>query len=104
MKITFCISSTSVLAVSILSIVNAVKVESEFRPVVLWHGLGDTYDSVGMQRASKIIEDVYPEIIVHSVYLDEDPSEDQKKSFVGNVNDEVSIPTKAVKKVKWLIV
>lgn len=60
-----------------------------YRPVVLWHGLGDSYDSAGMNRVADIIKDEYPGIFVHSVYLDESDSVDQRKSFFGNINDEL---------------
>lgn len=56
-----------------------------YRPVVIWHGLGDTYSSSGIQHVKQLIEDSYPGIFVHSVFLDEDPSEDQKQSFFGNM-------------------
>lgn len=65
-----------------------------YRPVVIWHGLGDSYDSPGMVRVEEIIQDMYPGIYTHNVYLDESGSTDQRKSFFGNINDELEFVCK----------
>ncbi|KAK9455133.1 Alpha/Beta hydrolase protein [Dipodascopsis uninucleata] len=59
------------------------------RPVVMWHGLGDEYNSDGMMRMASLIEDLYPDIFIHSVYLDEDPKKDSQASFFGNLNEQI---------------
>lgn len=72
-------------------------------PLVLWHGLGalprptnicfgssdtapcligDTYISAGMTEFIQLIKGIHPGIFVHSVYLNQDPQEDQKAGWV----------------------
>jgi palmitoyl-protein thioesterase len=58
-------------------------------PVVLWHGLGDTYDSEGMQNIASLINETYPGTFIHSIYLDEDPSKDRNAAVFGRVVEQV---------------
>ena len=57
-------------------------VEPPRRPLVIWHGLGDSYASPGMLEFMQLIKDMHPGIFVHSVYVDEDLEADQKAGFV----------------------
>jgi palmitoyl-protein thioesterase len=59
-------------------------------PIVLWHGLGDTYDSNGMSWVADIINETYPGTFIHSVYLNEDSIKDRNAGFLGHVADQVS--------------
>ncbi|SPQ25393.1 17347551-0a19-473c-95bb-0e093a496657 [Thermothielavioides terrestris] len=59
-------------------------------PLVIWHGLGDTFNSEGMARVVSIAEDVHPGIFVYPIRMDDDPSRDRFDSFVGNVTDHVA--------------
>jgi palmitoyl-protein thioesterase len=70
-------------------LVAAAHANSQYLPIVLWHGLGDEYDSVPMQRVIDTIQDTLPGIFIHSVRLDEDGGNDQRKSFFGNATEEV---------------
>lgn len=56
---------------------------------VLWHGLGDRYDSEGLQKSADIIKSVIPDAFVHSVYLDVDPSKDERQSVLGLADNQV---------------
>lgn len=56
---------------------------------VLWHGLGDRYDSDGLQKSADIIKSVIPDAFVHSVYLNEDGSKDERQSVLGLANSQV---------------
>jgi len=58
-------------------------------PVVLWHGLGDTYDSKGMARVAGYINNTYPGTFIHSIYLNENPGEDRNAGFIGHLSDQV---------------
>lgn len=68
------------------------KSQKPIRPnaFVLWHGLGDKYDSDGIQESAEIIKSVVPGAFVHSIYLDKDPSKDERLSMVGRANDQVA--------------
>ncbi|KAK9239404.1 Alpha/Beta hydrolase protein [Lipomyces kononenkoae] len=68
----------------------AIPVLAGPRPVVLWHGLGDAYDSDGMQRIAALIHEMHPGIFVHSVYLNSESSEDSKQSLMGRVDDQIA--------------
>ncbi|KAK6454564.1 Alpha/Beta hydrolase protein [Scheffersomyces xylosifermentans] len=72
------------------------------RAVVLWHGLGDNYNSSGMNRVTEIFENLHPGIFVHSVRLDESPSADQQKSLFGNANNELDIACKQLQNITEL--
>ena len=52
------------------------------RPMVLWHGLGDSHSSPGMLEFISKVKEIHPGIFVHSVYIEEDLSEDQKAGAV----------------------
>lgn len=78
------------------------------RPLVIWHGLGDSYASPGILQFIQLIQDVHPGIFVHSVHIVEDNDADRKAGWVsyclrsaeyhthnaleqfGNVNEQVA--------------
>ncbi len=53
--------------------------------------MGDFYSSEGIARHTKIIQDIFPGIFVHSIYINEDESNDQRSSIFGNINDQIEI-------------
>ncbi|KAI0331191.1 alpha/beta-hydrolase [Cubamyces sp. BRFM 1775] len=59
------------------------------RPLVIWHGLGDSYASPGMLEFMNLIKGMHPGIFIHSVYLNENIEEDERAGFFGNVNEQV---------------
>ncbi|KAJ7078884.1 palmitoyl-protein thioesterase [Mycena belliarum] len=61
------------------------------RPLVLWHGLGDSATSKGMLQFADEIKSVHPGIFVHSIYIDEDLDQDRRAGFYGNVNEQVQL-------------
>lgn len=58
-------------------------------PLVIWHGMGDNYDSEGMQRTANIVQKAKPGTIVYSIRLDNDSSNDAQASLVGQVSNQV---------------
>ncbi|KAF9929370.1 hypothetical protein FBU30_001636 [Linnemannia zychae] len=56
------------------------------KPVVFYHGMGDSAHSEGMQEVFASITTLAPEIFVHSIFLAESEAEDQRAGFFGNVN------------------
>lgn len=52
------------------------------RPMVLWHGLGDSHSSPGMLEFISKVKEVHPGIFIHSIYIEEDLSEDQRAGTV----------------------
>ncbi|KAK9313547.1 Alpha/Beta hydrolase protein [Lipomyces starkeyi] len=69
----------------------AMPILASPRPVVIWHGLGDSYDSDGMQRVAALIHEMHPGIFVHSVYLNRESSQDSKESLLGKLDDQLAL-------------
>lgn len=59
--------------------------------IVLWHGLGDNYNSLGMLRMKEIIQQLMPNTYVHSVYIDPNPTIDERRSLMGDANEEIDL-------------
>ncbi|WLF78179.1 hypothetical protein PVL30_001908 [Lodderomyces elongisporus] len=60
-----------------------------YRPIILWHGLGDNYNSTGIHNVYDIVDRLYPGIFLHSIYINEDPNKDEQNSFFGDANNQV---------------
>lgn len=58
-------------------------------PLIIWHGLGDSYGNEGIQEVAALADAVNPGTLVHVVKQGSDPSGDQRATFFGNVNDQV---------------
>ena len=52
------------------------------RPLVVWHGLGDSYSSPGMVQFESEVKKMHPGIFVHSIYIDQDANADKRAGFV----------------------
>ena len=72
--------------------------EAPRRPLVIWHGMGDSYASPGMLEFMNLIKEVHPGIFIHSVYLKEDLEEDRKAAFVSlsGLRSELSSPVSRI--------
>jgi palmitoyl-protein thioesterase len=59
-------------------------------PLIIWHGLGDSYKGEGMQEIGKLADEVHPGTwVVHARVADDD-SADRSASFWGNVTEQVA--------------
>ncbi|TKY88294.1 hypothetical protein EX895_002646 [Sporisorium graminicola] len=59
-------------------------------PLVIWHGLGDSAHSEGIESFMSQLKEAFPGLYVHSVTQDESSdSEDRKQGFFGHVNEQV---------------
>ncbi|KAF8972912.1 palmitoyl-protein thioesterase [Flammula alnicola] len=63
--------------------------QSAPRPLVLWHGLGDSHSSPGMLQFASRIKEMHPGIFVHSIYIEEDLGKDRQAGFYGNANEQI---------------
>jgi palmitoyl-protein thioesterase len=62
-----------------------------YRPVVLWHGMGDTCcNPLSLGRIRKLIENELPGIYVYSIEVGNSEYEDKINGFLMNVNDQLS--------------
>ncbi|KAK4099269.1 alpha/beta-hydrolase [Parathielavia hyrcaniae] len=59
-------------------------------PLVIWHGLGDTYNADGMRSVAELAEAINPGTLVYAIRMDENAARDRYASFVGNVTDQVA--------------
>ena len=59
-------------------------------PLVIWHGLGDSAHSEGIESFMSQLEEAFPGLYIHSVSQDEsNDSEDRRQGFFGHVNEQV---------------
>lgn len=57
-------------------------------PIVLWHGLGDSYDSKDIVGISRVLSESL-NTFVYSIYLDKDSLNDRNSGFFGKVDDQI---------------
>ncbi|KAI0250109.1 alpha/beta-hydrolase [Lactifluus subvellereus] len=79
-----------------------VLVLSKPRPLVIWHGLGDSYNGSGILKFQSRVEEMHPGIFTHSVYINPDPKEDQRATFFGNVDEQVELVAQQLKDLPQL--
>jgi palmitoyl-protein thioesterase len=58
-------------------------------PLVIWHGLGDSYDGDGIKETVKLAEAVNPGTYVHVVEIGDTGSSDRSATFFGNVTEQI---------------
>ncbi|KAI1081793.1 alpha/beta-hydrolase [Whalleya microplaca] len=59
-------------------------------PLVIWHGLGDTFSAEGLQSVGELAEKINPGTFVYYVRMDESASNDRTATFYGNVTEQVA--------------
>ncbi|CAO1632748.1 unnamed protein product [Sympodiomycopsis kandeliae] len=62
---------------------------SKPHPLVIWHGLGDSGYSDGMEELKETLEQAYPGLFVYLIALGQDAGSDRNRGVFGNVNDDV---------------
>ncbi|KAK3391295.1 Alpha/Beta hydrolase protein [Podospora didyma] len=58
-------------------------------PLVIWHGLGDTYNAEGIRGVAELAEAVNPGTLVYVIRMDDDASKDRSATFLGNVTEQI---------------
>jgi palmitoyl-protein thioesterase len=58
-------------------------------PLIIWHGLGDSYDADGIKQTAKIAESLIPGTYVHVVQIGDTGSADRSATFFGNLTEQV---------------
>ncbi|KAI5814817.1 Alpha/Beta hydrolase protein [Pyronema omphalodes] len=59
-------------------------------PLVVWHGLGDSFDSEGIQSVSTSYLSLYPSSSTHIIALSPSSSSDRSATFLGHVPTQIS--------------
>jgi len=62
--------------------IKLVDANTNPRPLVVWHGLGDSHNSPGLLQFAEMVKELIPGIFVHLVYLEEDQDKDRQAGFV----------------------
>lgn len=57
---------------------------TEHLPVLLWHGMGDTYNSESMEWIADQIQQEHSNTKIFSIYIQEDGNQDRQASVFGN--------------------
>mmetsp|Transcript_12552 Transcript_12552/g.21157 ORF Transcript_12552/g.21157 Transcript_12552/m.21157 type:complete len:333 (+) Transcript_12552:26-1024(+) len=70
-------------------------------PTVIWHGMGDSYDSEGMQEIEAVIRKAGVNY-VYAVRLDPLSGEDRRASFFGNVIEQIDLVCKELAQIPVL--
>jgi len=84
-----------ILALALVTLVIGLP---SYRPVVIWHGMGDTCCySFSMGMIKKEIERLLPGIYVYSVMIGANIVEDEIQGFISNANDQVDFVCKQVR-------
>jgi palmitoyl-protein thioesterase len=96
------LSLAFLLAFAISSIKASPLFADKFHPIVLWHGLGDSAYSEGMQSLASNLREAFPGIYVHLVTLAQDLAGDQRAGFFGNVNSQIDQVCRDLKEVDEL--
>ncbi|CEH12415.1 Palmitoyl protein thioesterase [Ceraceosorus bombacis] len=73
-----------------------------YHPVVIWHGLGDSAYSEGMQSFAQSLKDAFPGIFVHLAHVGDDVSSDQKAGFFGDLSKQLPLICKQIEDVPEL--
>jgi palmitoyl-protein thioesterase len=58
-------------------------------PLVIWHGLGDSYDADGIKQTAKFAESLIPGTYVHVIQIGDTGSADRSATFFGNLTEQV---------------
>ncbi|KAF9957020.1 hypothetical protein BGZ72_002258 [Mortierella alpina] len=100
-----CLSLAALVACAGSSTAAAAAVSSPgepLRPIVFYHGMGDSAHSKGMTQLFESIEDMAPGIFIHSVSLADSESDDQRAGFFGNVNSQIEHVCQQLKGIEEL--
>ena len=59
-------------------------------PLVIWHGLGDSFQGSGLNDIASLAQEVHPDTYIHIVQLADTDFADRQASFLGNVSQQVA--------------
>jgi palmitoyl-protein thioesterase len=78
------------LAIVFFSIFNSIESAENYRPIVLWHGMGDTCCyPFSMGKIKKLLEANLPGVYVYSIEVGDNIEDDAFNSYFKNVNEQI---------------
>ncbi|GMM32584.1 hypothetical protein DAMA08_053290 [Martiniozyma asiatica (nom. inval.)] len=72
-----------------ISIIPHNTIVDQGPPILIWHGLGDSYNSSSMIRLSSMLKISNPTSPVYSIHLDNNDGKDQQASLIGDAMSNV---------------
>ncbi|SNX86767.1 related to palmitoyl-protein thioesterase 1 [Melanopsichium pennsylvanicum] len=86
----FGIAATSIALLSSTAQAVPFSLLPKPHPLVIWHGLGDSAHSEGIDSFMSQLKEAFPGLYIHSVTQDAtSDSEDRRQGFFGHVNDQI---------------
>ena len=81
----------SLLFAFILILYHAVALDQQTwpHPLLIWHGLGDSYDADGLQSVGDLAKEVNRGTYVYNIRLSNSSSEDRRATFFGNLTEQL---------------
>lgn len=58
-------------------------------PLVIWHGLGDSYQGSGLKEIASLAQETNPDTYVHIINLADSDLGDREATFLGNVTEQL---------------
>ncbi|OBT66146.1 hypothetical protein VE03_05162 [Pseudogymnoascus sp. 23342-1-I1] len=58
-------------------------------PLIIWHGLGDSFTSAGMQEIGDLAASIHPGTFIYNIHLGTSASTDQRATFFGNLTTQL---------------
>lgn len=58
-------------------------------PLVIWHGLGDSFDADGIKDIAELADAINPGTYTYAIHLADDGSSDRSDTFFGNVTKQI---------------
>ncbi|OBT94996.1 hypothetical protein VE01_07510 [Pseudogymnoascus verrucosus] len=58
-------------------------------PLIIWHGLGDSFTSAGMQEIGSLASTIHPGTFIYNIHLDASAYGDQRATFFGNLTTQL---------------
>ncbi|KAF3491031.1 palmitoyl-protein thioesterase 1 [Arthroderma uncinatum] len=71
------------------ALASPIQPETNPLPLVVWHGLGDSYENEGMKSIAQLAEEVNPGTYVYLIRFGESGTQDRDATFFGNVTAQV---------------
>ncbi|KAI9890515.1 MAG: hypothetical protein M1814_003854 [Vezdaea aestivalis] len=65
-------------------------------PLLLWHGLGDSFDADGIKSVGKLAKAVNPGTAVYNIRLSNDSDSDRSATFFGNLTEQIASVCSAI--------
>lgn len=62
---------------------------TDLLPLIIWHGLGDSYDADGIKSVGELAQEINPGTFVYNVRLADNGSGDRRATFFGNVTKQL---------------